>query len=78
MSEQVSLLLLNINNFELAIIQVYSPTDAVDDYLVEQFYITINKALTLAAKKRIIVMGDFNAKIGMLLLNEKLIMKNYG
>ncbi|CAH2103521.1 unnamed protein product [Euphydryas editha] len=78
LSERVSLLLLNISNFELAIIQVYSPTDAADDCLVEQFYLTINKALTLAGKRKIIVMGDFNAKIGMPSTNEKLIMKNYG
>lgn len=78
LSERVALLTLNINNFKLAIIQVYAPTESADENKIEEFYRTIDKALTLAGNRKTIVMGDFNAKIGSPKPEEHLIMRKYG
>lgn len=77
-SERVALLTLNINNFKLAIIQVYAPTESADKNKVEEFYKTIDNALTQAGNRKTIVMGDFNAKIGVPAPEEYLIMRKYG
>lgn len=76
LSERVALLKMNIGNFELSIIQVYAPTEASTEEELELFYSTIDKALRLSGKK-IIVMGDFNAKIGQPNPNE-IVTGNYG
>lgn len=54
---------MNLNNLELSIIQVYAPTEASSDEELEFFYSTVDKAIKLS-DNNIIVMGDFNAKIG--------------
>lgn len=77
MSERVALLTLNINNFRVSIIQVYAPTEAASDSEIEILYDTIDKALKLS-EKNLILMGDFNAKIGQPAPDENLIMKCHG
>ncbi|KAI8434265.1 hypothetical protein MSG28_012359 [Choristoneura fumiferana] len=63
LSERVALLKLNIDGFQISFIQVYAPTEAAHDDEIEHFYNTIDKALSLSGEK-VVVMGDFNAKIG--------------
>lgn len=63
LSQRVALLRLKINNLELSIIQVYAPTETSNEEELEAFYKTVDKAIQLS-DKNIIVMGDFNAKIG--------------
>lgn len=77
LSERVALLTLNVRNFKISIIQVYAPTDAASDAEIESFYDTIDKALKIS-EKNLIVMGDFNAKIGQPKPEENLIMKSHG
>lgn len=76
-SERVALLKLNLNGYQLNILQVYAPTEASNEDEVERFYDTINETLRKTGKN-IIVMGDFNSKIGNPRPEESLIMKNHG
>uniref|UniRef100_A0A2A4JIH6 Endonuclease/exonuclease/phosphatase domain-containing protein n=1 Tax=Heliothis virescens TaxID=7102 RepID=A0A2A4JIH6_HELVI len=76
-SERVALLKLNIKGYQLDILQVYAPTEASKEEEVESFYNTINETLKCSCKN-VIVMGDFNSKIGQPRPEERLIMKNHG
>jgi len=52
-------------NLTLMIILVYAPTTDYDEDAVEEFYETLEDAMTGAKKGYTIVMGDLNAKIGL-------------
>ncbi|KAJ8705403.1 hypothetical protein PYW07_011230 [Mythimna separata] len=77
LSERVALLELIINNIETTIIQCYAPTTTASDEDIELFYSTVNNALKVS-QKNIIVIGDFNAKIGQPNQDENVIMKSHG
>ena len=53
------------------IIQVYAPTCDHDSETVELFYEELEKAIDRKACSHHIVMGDFNAKIGVRNTNDK-------
>ncbi|CAK1601625.1 unnamed protein product [Parnassius mnemosyne] len=67
---------MHTNNLDLSIIQVYAPTEASKEEELELFYNTVDKAIQLSGNN-IIVMGDFNAKIGQPKPNET-ITGSYG
>ncbi|CAH2088608.1 unnamed protein product [Euphydryas editha] len=77
LSERVALLELSVYNTNITIIQCYAPTTAASDDEVELFYNTVNNALKMCKQYNIIVMGDFNAKIGQI-KQENVIMKCHG
>ena len=54
-----------LNYTEIQIIQVYAPTCDHDSETVELFYEELEKAIDKKACSHHIVMGDFNAKIGV-------------
>ena len=56
----------------LQIVQVYAPTGDHDDETVEMLYKELEKALDRKACSHHIVMGNFNAKIGVRNVNEKI------
>ena len=56
----------------LQIIQVYAPTCDHDSETVELFYEELEKAIDRKACSHHIVMGDFNAKIGVRNTNDKM------
>ena len=56
----------------LQIIQVYAPTYDHDNETVELFYEELEKAKDKKACSHHIVMGDFNAKIGVRNINDKM------
>ena len=56
----------------LQIIQVYAPTCDHDSETVELFYEELEKAIDKKACSHHIVMGDFNAKIGVRNTNDKM------
>ncbi|KAG6454358.1 hypothetical protein O3G_MSEX008707, partial [Manduca sexta] len=68
---------MNIQGYTVTIIQVYAPTEAASEYEIDEFYKTVDEALK-TAHKYIILMGDFNAKIGVPEKDEHLVMKQYG
>lgn len=76
LSERVALLKMNINGLDVSIIQVYAPTETSSDEELELFYSTVDKAIHLSANN-VIVMGDFNAKVGKTNPNETT-TGNYG
>lgn len=76
LSERVALLNMHFNSLALSIIQVYAPTEASKEDELELFYSTVDKAIRLSGNN-IIVMGDFNAKIGQTKPNER-ITRNHG
>lgn len=63
MSERIAVLRIHINNLDLRIIQAYAPTEASKDEELDLFYSTADRAIRLAGNN-IMVMDDFNAKIG--------------
>lgn len=63
-SDRVALLNLKTTNDTLSIIQVYAPTERATDQEVETFYQDISRAKEKCFKN-VIILGDFNAKIGI-------------
>lgn len=76
-SDRVCLLDLKFDTTTLTLIQVYAPTTNANEEEIEKFYEQVNEAYQLA-KKPTILMGDFNAKIGMPTTTEKLITGKFG
>lgn len=76
-SERVALLQVKFECFSLSIIQTYSPTERSTEEEIEEFYKDIEYAHTKTEGK-VIVMGDFNAKIGCPQANYYPIMGIYG
>lgn len=76
-SERVALLQLKIEEHIISIIQAYAPTETSQEEELQQFYHDLDRALHLADGK-LIVMGDFNAKIGYPKIEESLCMGNFG
>lgn len=62
-SERVALLQLKFECFPVSIIQVYAPTEKSPKVEIDQFYRDVEAAHALADEK-VLVIGDFNAKIG--------------
>lgn len=76
-SERVALLQVKFECFCLTIIQAYSPTERSTEEEIEKFYKDIEFALTKTEGK-VIVMGDFNAKIGCPKTNNYPVMGKHG
>lgn len=76
-SERVALLQVKFECFSLSIIQTYSPTERSTEEEIEKFYKDIEYAHTKTEGK-VIVMGDFNAKIGCPKTNNYPVMGKYG
>ncbi|CAG4944708.1 unnamed protein product [Colias eurytheme] len=76
-SERVALLQLKLEQVTISIIQAYAPTETSQEEEVQTFYNDMEKAHLLAGNN-LIVMGDFNAKIGHPKSEESLCMGRYG
>lgn len=76
-SERIALLQLKFEDWNISIIQVYAPTESSTEIEIEKFYKELEKAHTLTNNK-LIVIGDFNAKIGYPKKEENIIMGKYG
>ncbi|CAH2101737.1 unnamed protein product [Euphydryas editha] len=76
-SERVALLQVKFESFFLSIIQVYSPTERSTEEEIEKFYKDIEYAHT-KTEGNVIVMGDFNAKIGCPKTNYYPVMGKHG
>ncbi|KAF2896813.1 hypothetical protein ILUMI_09361 [Ignelater luminosus] len=80
-SDRVASVILQLNNEErLAIIQVYAPTESATLTAKRRFYEDLEKVLLKLQSKsdNIIVMGDFNSKIGQRKEEDGHIMGRYG
>jgi hypothetical protein len=77
LSERVALLDMKIENFTISIVQAYAPTSTASDDELESFYCTLNEAIQLCGKN-MIIMGDFNAKIGQPGIDEYTVMGKFG
>ncbi|CAH2091584.1 unnamed protein product [Euphydryas editha] len=75
-SDRVCLLNMKFEKVTISIIQVYAPTSEAPEEEVEVFYNQIDEAQNLARGK-LILMGDFNAKIGQRKSPENSIMGPY-
>ena len=65
MSDTVLMVKLKGNPFDITIIQVYAPTESHSEQEMDMFYEEVDKAKKQAGSQDIvIVMGDWNAKIG--------------
>ena len=63
---------IRLHGESLQIIQVYAPTKDYEDTDVEKFYEDLDNAVNRKECKQHIIMGDFNAKIGIKEKNENL------
>ena len=63
-SDRIISCILNLKNETLQIVQVYAPTTDYDDETIEKFYDDLEEAIDRKNNTHVIVMGDFNAKIG--------------
>lgn len=64
-SERIMMLQLNATPTKLNIIQVYYPTTDYDDREVERVYEEIKRLMeTIPKEEVLIIMGDFNARVG--------------
>lgn len=80
LSERVAILKLRIENDDWSIIQVYAPTEDAsrkNDDELEIFYATLENALAIC-DKNVMVIGDFNSKIGHQKEHEDSIMGKFG
>src|SRR5271167_45439 len=78
-SERTAMLIVKLNSkYSVKIIQVYAPTSAYSDEVVEAVYEEINQLMDQVTTQYTIVMGDFNAKIGIRKQGENGIMGPYG
>lgn len=76
-TERVAVLNMKIQGYLISIIQVYAPTSSASSCEIDDFYKTIDSVLD-TTHKNIILMGDFNAKIGFPRPEEHLIAKQFG
>jgi hypothetical protein len=76
-SDRVVSLHIKITNYTLSIIQVYAPTEKAPEEEIEKFYKDIRCALDNALS-HVILLGDFNAKIGQPKSNEGSVMGPWG
>lgn len=60
-----------------SIIQVYSPTELSKKIEIESFYSSLTDAIKTYGHKNLIVMGDYNARIGSRGIGEELVMGPY-
>ncbi|CAF4779204.1 unnamed protein product, partial [Rotaria socialis] len=50
----------------VTVIQVYAPTTVADDEEIEDFYVSLQQLVDATPKKdTIVIMGDWNAKVGI-------------
>lgn len=64
-SDRVAYIILRLNRkTTLKIIQVYAPTTKHDDEIVDSFYEDITTAIMESTTNYVIVMGEFNSKLG--------------
>jgi hypothetical protein len=78
-SERTAMLVVKINSkCSIKIIQVYAPTSAYSDEVVEDMYEEINELMDAIVTQHTVVLGDFNAKIGRRKIVENSIMGPYG
>ncbi|KAL0879221.1 hypothetical protein ABMA27_003004 [Loxostege sticticalis] len=64
-SDRIMTIRIKATPVNLNIIQVYAPTSNSSDKVLEDFYRELEKAITKTSKREVlIVLGDFNAKIG--------------
>ncbi|GFR96646.1 endonuclease-reverse transcriptase [Elysia marginata] len=61
---KIASVLIKLKGESLKVIQVYAPTSDYEDTEMEAFYEDLAKAMEMKGRGNIIIMGDFNAKIG--------------
>ena len=78
-SERAAMLIVKLNSkYSVKVIQVYAPTSAYSDEAIESMYEEINELMDQVNTQYTIVMGDFNAKIGIRKQGEDCILGPYG
>lgn len=76
-SERVALLRMKFSEDPISLIQVYAPTEQSSEEEIDKFYNDLQKTHDLS-DKTVMVLGDFNARIGEPEVHEQLIMRKYG
>lgn len=78
-STRVAYLVIKLTRrYNLKVIQVYAPTSTYSDDIVEEMYEDISRALHTTTKAHFnVVMGDFNAKVGVQTCSESM-LGSYG
>lgn len=69
-SDRIAILNMNFDSDILTIIQVYAPTSTAKEEEIENFYTDLRRARG-KCHNNVIIIGDFNAKIGIPALNKQ-------
>ena len=65
-NERIAKVIVKLNkNFKSQVIQIYAPTTSSKDEAIEEFYNKLDSTMNEDKCKMTIIMGDFNAKIGI-------------
>ena len=66
-------------NQYLTLVSVYAPTQTNDDCIKEQFYDDLDKVIRdVPTKNKLVIMGDFNARVGSNSTNWKGVLGPHG
>lgn len=76
-SERVAVLKLKFEHELLTLVQAYAPTEQASEEEIDQFYNDIRKTQEIQ-DRNLIVMGDFNARVGQPKKYEKIILGKFG
>ncbi|XP_037872508.1 uncharacterized protein LOC119629720 [Bombyx mori] len=77
LSERVAILQLEFNKKIISIIQVYAPTEKASKEEMEKFYESLQEAQAQTSGD-VLLMGDFNAKVGIAKTKEDKILGKFG
>lgn len=79
-NDRTAILNINLPNFKKTwtIIQVYAPTEQGDELKHESFYTHLSQVISNYPKNIIILMGDFNAQVGIKQCKEEYVLGNFG
>ncbi|XP_061720531.1 craniofacial development protein 2-like [Cydia pomonella] len=75
-TEIMALLNLNLQGHKISIIQTYAPPEPASEDNIKKFYKDIDRAIE-SSYRNLIIMGDFNAKIGKPLQENHIITKKW-
>jgi exonuclease III len=72
-NERIIMCKLRAKPFNIVVLQVYAPTSDYSDEEIEDFYEEINKTLKeTKSSDMVLIMGDFNAKVGDLVMSKSI------
>ncbi|KAJ8709252.1 hypothetical protein PYW07_009078 [Mythimna separata] len=79
-SDRIAVIHINLPKYrkKWTVIQVYSPTEQATKTEIDKFYDKLREAIEKYSENNIVLMGDFNAQVGVQIPGEEHIIGKYG